>query len=196
MPRLAALSAEGCYGARMSKKIPGVTNCREHFVEVVRGGRSGAGLDPLTQVGVVQQPELAIVDHFVFLAFAEFFDGEAQLLLGLIHGVVVQIGNAGMNAQNGLRDAERILARRGLVIDEGSRQGRFALMAGCNFQGSLAVFGHRGLRASQVILHMRPERFRLIQHLLELLPRQAQHDHGGEGLDGKLPIALRSHQKP
>ena len=76
------------------------------------------------EVGVVQQPELAVVDQLVLLALAQRLDGEPQLLLDLVHRLVVEVGDAGVHPQDRLRDAQLVLAGRGLVVDEGARQRR------------------------------------------------------------------------
>ena len=85
----------------------------QQVVHVVRGRRAGAGVDALAEVGVVQQAEVAAVDQLVLLALAQRLDGQPQLLLGLVHRLVVEVGDAAVHAQHGLRDAELVLARRG-----------------------------------------------------------------------------------
>ena len=57
----------------------------------------------------MQQADVGVVDEFVFLAFAEGFDGEAELVLDLVDGVVVQVGDAGVDLQYGLRDMQFVL---------------------------------------------------------------------------------------
>ena len=69
-------------------------------------------VDPLLEVGVVQQPEVAVVDQLVLLALAQRLDGQPQLLLGLVHRLVVEVGDPGVHPQHGLRDAQLVLARR------------------------------------------------------------------------------------
>ena len=103
---------------------------RQQLVHVVRGRRAGAGVDPLLEVGVVQQAELAVVDQLVLLALAQRLDGQPQLLLDLVHRLVVEVGDAGVDAQHRLRDAELVLARRQLVVDERAGQRRLAVVAG------------------------------------------------------------------
>ncbi len=55
------------------------------------------------------------------------YDQQAQLLLNLVVGMAVEIGNAGLDVENGGDGVERIFARRVLVIDEGFRQVRVAV---------------------------------------------------------------------
>ena len=63
------------------------------------------------QVGVVQQPELAVVDQLVLLALAQRLDGQPQLLLDLVHRLVVEVGDPGVHPQHGLRDADSSYSR-------------------------------------------------------------------------------------
>jgi hypothetical protein len=44
-----------------------------------------------------------VVDEFVFLAFAEGFDGEAELVFDLVHGVVVEVGGVATRCTGWLR---------------------------------------------------------------------------------------------
>ena len=102
-------------------------------------GGPRAGVDALLEVGVVQQPELAVVDQLVLLALAQRLDGQPELLLGLVHRLVVEVGDAGVDPQHGLRDAQLVLAGRQLVVDEGARQRGLALVAGGDLDLGLAV---------------------------------------------------------
>ena len=112
---------------------------RQQLVEVVGGGRAGPRVDPLLQVGVVQQAELAVVDHLVLLAFPQRLDRQPELLLDLVHRVVVQIGDPGVHLQDGLRHAQLVLARGQLVVDEGTRQLRLPLVARGQLDDGFAV---------------------------------------------------------
>ncbi|GAB3698329.1 hypothetical protein GCM10027597_60620 [Saccharopolyspora tripterygii] len=58
----------------------------------------------------MQESEVAVVDEFVLLAFAEGFDGESELLFGLVHRLVVEVGDAAVDAENRLGDAEFVFA--------------------------------------------------------------------------------------
>ena len=51
------------------------------------------GWMPLLEVGVVEQAELPVVDQLVLLALAQRLDGEPELLLGLVHRPVVEVGD-------------------------------------------------------------------------------------------------------
>ena len=137
-----ALPAEGGDGAGVRKEERRLLPHQgEQLVEVVGSGRPGAGGDALFEVGVVQQPELAVVDQLVLLALAQRLDGQPELLLGLVHRVVVEIGYPGVHPQHGLGHAQLVLAGLGLVVDEGARQLGLALVSGGHGDGGLAVAG-------------------------------------------------------
>src|SRR5687768_13605770 len=68
---------------RVRQEVAGLPAAREQVVEVVRGRRAGAGVDPLAQVGVVQQAEVAVVDELVLLPLPQRVHGELQLVLDL-----------------------------------------------------------------------------------------------------------------
>jgi|HubBroStandDraft_1064217.scaffolds.fasta_scaffold04105_2 hypothetical protein len=82
------------------------------------------GLEPLRIVGVVQQAELAVVDHLVLLPFPQRLHGQPQLLLHLVHRVVEQVSYPGVHPQHGLRHRQLILPRLQLVVSEGAWQVR------------------------------------------------------------------------
>ena len=159
----------------------------DEFVEVVGGGWAGAGADALGEVAVVEQAEVGVVDELVFLAFAQGVDGELELVLGLVHRVVVEVGDAGVDAQDGLRDAELVLAWVQLVVDERAGQGGFALVAGGERDLGLAglVLGQCGQRL--VGLDVRAERLVLGDDLLEDVLFEREHGAGRDGLGGEVP---------
>ena len=113
-----------------ARKNLGSAPAAEQLVQVVGGGRAGVGLDALLVVGVVQQPELAVVDQLVLLALPQRLDGQPELLLGLVHRLVVRSATRRVDPQHGLRDAQLVLARRALVVDERARQHVLAAVAG------------------------------------------------------------------
>ncbi len=93
----------------------------------------------LGEVGVVQQADVGVVDELVLLALAQGLDGQAQLVLDLVHRVVVQVGDAGVHLQHGLRDVQLVLPRRELVVGERAGQVVLALVAGGDLDLRLAV---------------------------------------------------------
>lgn len=97
-------------------------------------------LDALLEVGVVEQPELGVVDQLVFLPLTQRLDGEPELLLGLVHRPVVEVGDPRVDPQDGLGDGEFVLARLQLVVDEGGRQVDLAGVTGRQGDRGLAVF--------------------------------------------------------
>ena len=170
-----ALPAEGGDGARVGQEELRLPPPAEQLVQVVGGGRPAAGVDALLEVGVVQQPELAVVDHLVLLALAQRLDGQPELLLDLVHRLVVEVGDPGVDPQHGLGHAQLVLAGRGLVVDEGARQLGLAVVAGGQLDGGLTVLVLRLLRAGLEPLDVCPQRLGLGDHLLEHLLRQRQH---------------------
>ena len=73
-------------------------------------GRCGCGC-AATRSALCSSPKSAVVDHLVFLALAQRLDGQPQLLLDLVHRLVVEVGDAAVDPQHGLRDGQLVLAR-------------------------------------------------------------------------------------
>src|ERR1700734_1200092 len=92
-----ALAAERGDGPRMGEEESGVLpHAGQQFVHVVGGRRAGPGVQPLGEIGVAQQADVGVVDELIFLAFAQGLDGQAELVLDLVHRVVVQVGDPGV----------------------------------------------------------------------------------------------------
>ena len=72
------------------------------------------------------RPKSRLLTSLVFLALAQRLDGQPELLLDLVHRLVVEVGDAGVDPQHGLRHAELVLPRRELVVDERAREQRLA----------------------------------------------------------------------
>ena len=87
----------------------------------------------------VQQAELRVVDDLELLALLHAFDRQAQLLAQLIVDVVVEVGDAGVQADHRLHDVQLVLARRLVVVDEGALQLGLALAVGGDVDRRLAV---------------------------------------------------------
>lgn len=81
---MVAFPAERGDGAGVGENEPRLPPPREQFVEVVGGGWPSAGGDALVEVGIVQQPEAGVVDHFVFLAFPQCLNSQPELLFDLV----------------------------------------------------------------------------------------------------------------
>ena len=173
--------------ARMREEELRAATAGDQLIEVVRGRRAGARADALLEVAVVQQAEVAVVDHLVLLALAQRLDRELELLLGLVHRLVVEIGDAGVDPQHRLRDAELVLARRQLVVDEGPRQRRLTVVAGCQRDLRLAGLVLRQLRQHLERLEVRGERLVLIDELLEVRLTQGQHRARRHRLGREVP---------
>ena len=101
-------------------------------------GGPAAGMDALLEIRVVQQPEVAVVDHLVLLALLQRLDGQPQLLLGLVHRVAEEVGDAGVHVEHGLGHAQLVLAGRELVVDEGARQRLLSRVARGQLDGRLS----------------------------------------------------------
>ena len=99
-----AFALEGSDGTRMgdeeSRFLP---YQRQQFVEVVGGGCPIACGDAVGRVGCCQQSELLVVDEFPLLALLDALDGESQLFLELVVGIVVKVADTGMHTDYGLQ---------------------------------------------------------------------------------------------
>ena len=145
------------------------------------------------EVGVVQQAELPVVDQLVLLALAQRLDGQPELLLGLVHRLVVEVGDPAVDPQHGLRDAQLVLARAQLVVDERAGQHGLAAVAGGQLDLGLAVVVLRPLTAGLPGLAGAARRLGdRSSTACEVLAGQGQHGAGGHGLRGELPLASRS----
>jgi len=141
-PAARALPPEGGYRFRMGQEEPGLAAAGEQFVEVVGGGRPAASVDPLSQVGVVQQADVRVVDELVLLSLAQRLDREAELLVDLVHRLVEQVGDPGVHLEHGLGDVQFVLAGPGVVVGERPGQVGLALVPGSDLDGRLAPAVH------------------------------------------------------
>jgi hypothetical protein len=182
-----ALPEEGRDRLRMGEEHPGLAPHRQQFVHVVRGGRPGEGADPLSVVHVVQQPELPVVDQLPLLALADLLDGQPQLLGGLVHRIVVEVGDPGVDAQHGLGQGQLVLARSEFVVDEAAGKGLLADVPGLHRDVGLALAVHRPVLSLDVRLQMGRERGHPVGELLDHGPGQREHHAGGLGADRGQP---------
>ena len=189
-PALVALTAEGGDGLGVGQEHLGAAAAAEQLVHVVRGGRAGLGLDPLVVLGVLQQAELGVVDELVLLALAQCLDGQPELVLGLVHRLVVEVGDPGVDLEDGLRDAQLVLARLELVVHEGTGQLVLALVAGGEVDRRLAVLVLRLLEAVQVLHDLQLQRLGAVVQLLEGRPGEHHHGACGGGTNGVRPAAV------
>ncbi len=122
-------------------------------------------------------------------------DGEPELLLELVHRVVVQVGDPGVDAQHGLGDLEFVLAGAQLVVDERARQRRLPHVSGRQLDRGLAVpgplRGDEGTGGCQV----GAERAGAGQYGVERAALQGEDGTAGERGQGAVPGArLAGHQ--
>src|SRR5579859_4529997 len=186
----AAFAAEGGDRAGVGEEELRAAAAREQFVQVVGGGGACVGGDALVVVGVVPQPELGDVDQFVFLAFAQFLDGQAQLLLDLVHRLVVEVGDAAVHAQHGLGDGQVVFAGGQFVVDEGAGQFDFALVSGGQFDGGLAVAVLGLAGGAAVPVELVAQRGVAQGQGGGVGGREGQDGGGGGGFDGVFPDAV------
>ncbi|GAA3117843.1 hypothetical protein GCM10020254_75910 [Streptomyces goshikiensis] len=144
-------------------------------------------LDPLLEGGVVEQTELPVVDQLVLLALAQRLDGQPELLLGLVHRLVVEVGDPGVHPQHGLRDGEFVLARVELVVDEGAGQFGFAAVAGRHGDLGLAVLVLPLVRKRAEPLDVGVQMGRRGEHRVEVGAGEGEQGAGGGGGGGVVP---------
>jgi len=176
---------------RMGQEQLGLAAHREQFVHVVRGGRAREGADALAVVGVVQQPELPVVDQLPLLAFPDLLDGQPELLLGLVHRVVVEVGDPGVHPQHGLGQRQLVLARGEFVVDVAAADRRLPDMARLHGDVGLALAVHRQALPARVGLQMGGEGGHPTGELRDHGPGQHQHGGGGLGPDRAQPQRVR-----
>jgi hypothetical protein len=130
----------------------------DQLVEIVRGRRAGAGADFLRRRGIGKQAVFGIVDEFALLLLLHLLDEEAQLLLDLVVGMRIKVGDAGLHVEDGGDRVERIFARGFLVVDEGLRQVRVLVAAGraLHVRGDLAIGVFHPVEAIDAGFHRRP----------------------------------------
>ncbi len=176
---------------RVREQQPRLAAPGQQLVEVVRGRRAGAGVDALLEVRVVQQPEVPVVDQLGLLPFPQRLDGQPQLLLGLVHRLVVEIGDPGLDPQNRLRHAQLVLARRRVVVHERAGQRVLTGMAGGHLDRRLPVLVLRWPRPPADVVEMTPQRLGPLHQVVEVVAVQLQHRAPGQRLGGELPKVLR-----
>ena len=93
----------------------------EQIVKVIRGRCAVAGADALSGIGRMEKAELTVVDEFPLLPLLDALDRQAHLLLYLVIGLIVEVGNPCMDTHNGLYGLQRVLTGFVGVIDIGFR---------------------------------------------------------------------------
>ncbi len=140
-PRLVHSRPKAAIALRVGEEDTRVLPARSPAARPGRPGwarRSGCGCAG-RRSALCSRPNSAVVDQLVLLALAQRLDGQPQLLLDLVHRLVVEVGDPAVHPQHGLRHAQLVLARSGLVVDEGAGQGGLADVPGGQLQRALAV---------------------------------------------------------
>ncbi|GDY76998.1 hypothetical protein SAV31267_064830 [Streptomyces avermitilis] len=179
----------------MGEEQLGSAPAAEEFVQVVGAWHTVVRLEPLVVLAVVEQPELPVVDEFVLLALLQRLDGEPELLLGLVHGLVVEVGHARVQAQHGLGDAQFVLARRGLVVHEGSGDVRLSGVACRKVDLLLAVLVGALLGDRAGLLEVVAQGLGALGDLVDVPAGQGEHGAGGDRACRVLPDGLRVDQR-
>ncbi|CAM5322479.1 hypothetical protein STANM309S_02409 [Streptomyces tanashiensis] len=152
-------------------------------------------LEPLPVVAVGKKAELLVVDQLVLLALAERLDREPQLLLGLVHRLVVEVGDAAVDLQHGLGDAQLVLAGRGVVVHVGVRDDRLADVARGEVDGGLAVGVGALVGRRRDPREVGGERAGPVREVPYVVPGELQDRAGRGGPGGPVPGGVRVDQR-
>ncbi len=109
---LGALAAERRDGPRVGEEESGSF----HTLASSSSMSSGVGGPVLVcsrweRSALCSRPMSGLLMSSCFLALAQGLDGQAELVLDLVHRVVVQVGDPGVDLQHGLRDAQLVFPR-------------------------------------------------------------------------------------
>ena len=145
----------------------------------------------------MKQPELGIVDDLGFLALLHSLDGQSQLLAQLLVHVVVEIGDASMQADDRLHHVQGVLARRFLVVDEGPLQLGLAVTVGGNLDPGLTVLvvaNAGGVVLAGELFDLLAQLRRFPEQLAEPLALESQEDRRSQsaGRCGMAPVTDES----
>lgn len=181
-----AFAPEGGDGLRMGEEEPDPPATCEEFVEVVRAGRSGAAVDASAQVGVVEEPEVTVVDHPVLLSRTQGFEGEQELLFDLVHGFVVEVGHPCVYPQHGLGHTRFVVAGRALVVRERALERGFTGVTRGQADVGLPV-SVVGAGVGEPVPYVGAQRGRVADGAFGRFPPEGHDDARGAGPEGGLP---------
>ena len=137
----------------------------------------------------MDEPELGVVDELPLLAFLDALDGEPHLLFELVVGSVVEVGDAGVDADDGLDGGEGVFAGRGGVVDEGLGDFDVFGESGDEVDVAFTVSVDGGLEFA-VLLDGPAEVFGeaglLCEECVEILAGEGEEDAGSDGADGDV----------
>lgn len=97
----------------------------DELVEVIRGGRTGAGVDALGWRDAMEKAVFAVIDELRFLSLLNRLYDQPQLFADLIIGFAVQIGDPGMHVEDGVDGAEVVFPWVLDIVDEGLGEDAF-----------------------------------------------------------------------
>ena len=89
---------------------------REQIIKVIRCRCAVPCTDALAGVDRVKQTEFTVIDELPLLTLFDTLDSQAHLLLYLVVRFIVEVGNTGVNTDNGLYSLKRVLTRLVRVI--------------------------------------------------------------------------------
>ncbi len=84
---------------------------------------------------VFEQAVAGVVEELAFLFFLDGFDGEAELLLDLIERVAEEVGDFGLDVDDGGDGIEDKLAGLLVIVDERIGDGLFVFLIADDFDG-------------------------------------------------------------
>ncbi len=169
--------AEGGDRARVGEEELRLAAPAEDLVHVVGRRAAAAGVEALLQVGVVQEAELAVVDELVLLPLAQGLDGQAELLLELVHRIVEEVRDARVEPEDrSARRSARTRAARSRNRRTSSGSASSPLWPAVRRDGRLAVLVLRLLQPLLERLDVRAERRGSGDQLLEDALRELEHD--------------------
>ena len=158
----------------------------EEFVQIIGCRGSIACADAVGGIGRGEKAKLLVVDEFPLLSLFETLDGEAQLFLKLVVGVVEEVRDTCVHTHYCLESVEGIFAWCILIVDIRLGDDVVFLMSAEQFDMLLAMVIDAGLE-SELLVHSLVEGLAEVRHLVneldELFEFEAEEDSGSDGSD-------------
>ena len=73
----------------------------DQFIQIVGRRRPASRGDSHRRRGIGQNAVIRVVDELAFLALLDLLNEQAKLFLDLIIGLIVEVGDAGLDIENG-----------------------------------------------------------------------------------------------